>query len=327
MDHRSNSYKFAWLLSFSIFALSACSGPDQITPLSGSDAPVDLDGDEDVADLYAYAGSTTLTTNSFTYMYAQGGTSPYTYSLVSGDATVNASSGYVQVFTAGTVSIRVQDAAGATFPVSITVSGTSTSSASCVYLGNKSILAGNTVEARIDLGAYAYLSRHVINGLGVRLQNDNLAGIYAKVSKLNADGSISTSDAYAYKTGDLGSTTKGEIYIDLPAGYFLIGVGLAPNSNGSNLEALRLFGAKVDATGAVTGTVQCYVDSTSRTCTASNVNLSGKSYWPRYLESRSANNAPLVTWGARITSATVGAYDMAAKTIATSTTDTGLCPQ
>lgn len=331
-----NNQRFLFNLTLAasgILLLSACSNSkNSITPLSASTATdtssTATSTTSTSSALYAYASNTTLAANSYTYVYAQGGTSPYTYSIASGDAVVNSTSGYVTVNSTGNVVVQVKDAAGATYQVQLNV-GTSTTGngTSCVYLSTPTQQAVSPAQSQIDLQAYSYMAKHVIVGLGLRIDSQSLVGIYSKVAKLNGDGTISTTDGYIYKTGNLGTTTKGEIYIDLPAGYYLTGVGFAANASGTDVEALKLYGDKVDSTGTVTSSVQCAVDQYAQLCTAGNIDLTSKSYYSRYSEFRYGSNKPVVTWGAWMNNYVVGGVNLATKTITPSTMSSGLCPQ
>jgi hypothetical protein len=319
---------FACTASLALLALATgCSGTDEVAPFVADGT---LDESDYVANLYAYSSSSTLGVGEYSYITASGGSRPYTYSLIQGDASVNSSSGYLQVFSAGNVTVRVQDSTGATYEVQVTVTTTTTETGTaCVYLGDKTQQESGTTEARIDLPAHIQLSRQVIVGLGARLEGDSLMGIFTKVAKLNADGSISTAanEIFTYRTGDLGSTSKGEIYIDLPAGYYLTGIGMASDASGNNLEALKLFGARINSTANVTATIECIVDKDVRFCTTATGSVASKTYFSRYNEYRSAQNKPIVTWGATITGSKVVSRNIATKTITASTTDTGLCPE
>jgi hypothetical protein len=311
-----------------LFFSAACSGTDQIAPFA---ADGELSDDDYTANLYAYSDATSLTVGGYTYVRASGGTSPYSYTLTAGDGSVNSSSGYLQAFSEGTIGVRVVDASGTTYQVSINVTADTTTNVgtACVYLGSKTQMESGTTESRIDLPSHVELSKQVIVGIGARLDADSLAGIYAKVAKLNANGTISTNsnEVFTYKTGNLGTTSKGEIYIDLPAGYYLTGIGIAADSTGANVEALKLFGAKINSTAIVEGTIECLVDKDVRSCTTGSGSMVSKTYYSRYNEYRSASNKPIVTWGAAFSLAKIVSRDIATKTITASTTDTALCPE
>lgn len=319
-----------------VILLSSCSGVDQITPIQDGGTSVNVDDIDTPESLYAYSSSSTLSPNSYTYIVAQGGQAPYTYSLISGDATVNSSTGYVQIQGSGNITIRVQDSSGSTYQVQLNVSGETSAPVACVYLGSKTQMQSGAVESIIDLTSHSVLSKHVITGIGLRLHADSLAGIYSKVSVLNADGTIASNGAYSYATGDLGApstsggTAKGEIYIDLPSGYFLTGLGFAPTSNGSNLQALKVYGAKVNASGSITDRVECLVDNQQVSgCWLSEINLTSKNYYNRYSEikQQGASPMPLVSWGAKVTSGRIESVNAAGKSITASTTADGSCGQ
>ncbi|HVJ64568.1 MAG TPA: hypothetical protein VM901_04880 [Bdellovibrionota bacterium] len=308
-----------------ISLLAACSANDQVTPYAGDDGTVD--DDDYTASLYAYPSASTVSVGGYTYIYAQGGTSPYTYSVSAGEASINASSGYLQVSGEGTITVLVRDSAGGTYNVTVYTETETGTGDACVYLGAKTERDSGSAEARIDLPTHAVLLEHVIVGLGARLDKDSLVGLYVKTAKLNADGSISTSNIYNYKTGDLGTTTKGEIYVDLPAGYYLTGVGVASDEAGNNLAALKLYGAKTNVSAGQAGTVECLVDKEVQKCSVSSLSVSGKTYYSRYNEYRASFNTPVVTYGFALGSAKVTSRNIATKTITTSTTDSNLCPQ
>lgn len=100
--------------------------------------------------------------NNLTFS-ASGGTPPYTYSVLSGGGTIGASTGvYVAGVVAGSVVVKVQDAAGESSQATITVNAALSTTASTItqigYPGNVEPLTQTSISGGVPPYTYATLS-------------------------------------------------------------------------------------------------------------------------------------------------------------------------
>ncbi len=305
-------------------AFSACGGPSVDSAAQDQLDPADDDQDISSNELSLNATSTLIAVGTTTQFQAVGGTAPYTYSLVIGAGNINSSTGLYTSSQAGTVTIRVTDANGDRAQKSITVfvASEEDDTEPCVYVSQKIQKTTGITEASIDLSRHASLQNYVITGLGVRLSNDNLVGIYAKVSKLLADGSIATTGSYAYTNGNMGTTGRGELYLELPAGYFVTGVGLAPTWDGQHTNAIKLYGSKIASDGSVSRTIECLLESSGGSC-GTTVAVTGKPWLSRYVEFQGNSDQPLVAIGAAVTNARITSTSIGVANISLDTSAEG----
>lgn len=102
-----------------------------------------------------------------------GGVSPFTYSILSGPGSINASTGVYTAASAGSVSVRVSDSLGNTSDAMLTVNGPLTVTPTIAYVVINSDLALTAV------GGVAPYSYSIVSGLGVI---DIATGIYSAAS-------------------------------------------------------------------------------------------------------------------------------------------------
>jgi len=263
--------KTKFLLALLISAtsiLSACGGGKKTKAAStdkSSDVDVNNTPDNNtptIAALDAYAGSSLLGHGESTSITVIGGSGSYSFSVTSGSGTVTSSGYYTAPNTDGFASIQVLDNYSydsVTISIEIT---SSSSTVGCTELGSTSVVKSDPeIERSIDLTKYSQLSGYVIIGVGFRILDSDVKAIYTKVARLLGSGEIDMNDTYTYRSGDLGNTGKGELYIQLPSNYMLYGVGMAVESTGQDLEIMKLYGARLDGTtGEITNTTECYFD-------------------------------------------------------------------
>lgn len=237
--------------------------------------------------LYPSSYADSIDYGSTVTFYAYGGDGDYRFYISSGYGSINSSTGvFTAAYTTGYTTILVEDGDGLTAEYSIYISedGTSDSSDVCTSLGSSSTVKSyGTPEVAVNLDNYSQFDDYAMVGMGARLASGNAVGLYVKLSRIEDDGSLDEDDSYAYKNGDLGGTTKGEIYIELPDDYMMYGFGLATESNGNDLQYIKIYGVKYDSDGYVSDTIQCAVSSSGSSGCSSSLSVSS-SYSSRYKE-------------------------------------------
>lgn len=132
----------------------------------------------------------------------------------------------------------------------------------CSLLGKSTVLKSAAIDIHADISGRSEVSNHGIVGIGVRIANGSGRGLYLKVAPLLSTGVADSGSTYSYRSGDLGKSNaaRGEMYLELPLGYFAYGVGIGSDLSGEHVEVLKLYGAKLNANGTVTSTIQCLMD-------------------------------------------------------------------
>lgn len=114
-------------------------------------------------------------------------------------------------------------------------------------------------------------------------------------------GVISTSSIVTSQVGTLGANT---LSIEAPSGFYVYGVGLAPNSSGSKGFILKIYVARPDLATGTFETMECTKTLVEdQSCESHTIAISG-SIVPRYKEYLGTSNAPLRTVGFRVSGST-----------------------
>ncbi len=285
------------------FGLSACGGTTieaaQGTP-GGSNRPSDSSGALSLSSSAGEFGSVTLL--STVQLSINGGKAPFTLELISGDGAINTST---NVFTAGssesTVNVRVTDANGdvADHYFYVVTGDNTTSNGTCVAAAEAVVTQHSTgLEVLVDSRTFNRPDQ-IITGVGLRAYSNTMYGMYIKTEKLNTNGTVVETPAYALTNGNLGGTAKGELYVEAPAGYYVYGVGAASDALGDDIDAVKIYVAKVNAQALDFDTKECLITVSGGvqcdTTVAVPSNMTG-----RYFEFVGRSNKPLVTLGSAI---------------------------
>lgn len=126
----------------------------------------------------------------------------------------------------------------------------------CTTLGDRVVTRdqGFEVYAAIDAAAYP---QHVITGVGGRVQDNDLKGLVIRTKALQLNGSLSATGSVDVVVGDLGPNALGEVFVELPPDFILVGFGMSPDSGGDDLAYLSLRGVRLGVNGVVNGSVVC----------------------------------------------------------------------
>lgn len=241
--------------------------------------------------------------SSSVQLYLTGGTSPYTFELLSGDGSFNESSLSFVAGSEGTVGIRVTDGDGDTSEhyFYVVATGTIIDPSVCVS-ASETVAAQNAsdLEVLVKLGDHAETADQVIVGIGMRAHDDDVLGLYVKTETLNADGTMDESSAKAVTSGDLWGLT-GELFVEAPQGYFVYGVGAASSATGNTVVGIKLYVAKAVTASSDFDLMECTTfkeaaeDEVTTECVSSSDLPSSMDN--RYYEFMGRSNKPLADFG------------------------------
>ncbi len=287
-----------------------------------------------------FPSNTTVTVNSSVIFTGTGGTPPYSYSVITGEGNIDPSSGAFSTGSnSGYSTIQISDSNGQTASYSIFVSEPASptvvdggspisnlSNVSCLKLDTPQVSRyDNGIQRWLDATQHSVLDQHVIVGLGLRVYDENVAGIYTRMSKMDSNtGTIDNTTSYSHKVGDLNPTARGEVYVEVPDDYYIYGFGVALDNFAEDATLIKVWGAKIDQSGNVNGRVQCLVDNSGNSGCASVANVSSQ-YQSSFRYHSGNERMPIVGLGMGVVNNRVSAFWIKNMSI-TSYTTTGSCP-
>jgi|GEM_PF-7116507 len=262
-------YTFSFL---SLILLSACGGQPAATR-SGSNSFEPDSGNNLITLTSSAADDYNIALGAAIQLYVEGGSAPYTYSIISGSGSVNSSTG---VFTAsssvtGSVAIRVTDAKGSKDTLYLYVGSNINDggeTARCLARSAPATVKADSVEAFADSTLHPELAEQVVVGMGFRFLNNEAVGIYLKTHELDLENAaVDTANSYSFRHGDFTETSiQGEIYVQAPAGYYVYGFGSASNSNGQDVSLIKIYVAKPNSNTESFDLKECFVTPTDSGC-------------------------------------------------------------
>jgi hypothetical protein len=138
---------------------------------------------------------------------------------------------------------------------------------------------------------------HVVTGVSVDIASSNVVGLALVSSPMDIEtGVISTSSVVTSQVGTLGANT---LSIEAPAGYYVYGVGVAPNSTGTKGFGVKIYVARPDLATGTFETMECFATLADSGCETTPIVFSS-TVMPRYKEYLGTSNAPLRTVGFRV---------------------------
>jgi hypothetical protein len=168
----------------------------------------------------------------------------------------------------------------------------------CYDLDDPFVARNDTVELEIAVDAVANPD-HVITGIGAHFRDNNVAGLFIKSRELKRDGTLNMSSFAERSAGDISAGSRGELFVELPANYFVSGFGMSPNSRGTDIDFLLIRGARLSRFGGIDSIIECAAREGFGSVCASRVGVPGE-YWGQYEEWQSVTFSPLVGFGARV---------------------------
>jgi hypothetical protein len=152
------------------------------------------------------------------------------------------------------------------------------------------------VEIQIDSAANP---RHVTTGIGAHFRDNNVAGLFLRSRELKPDGTLNMGSSTDRTSGEINPGTRGELFVELPAQYFVTGFGMSPNSRGTDIDFLLIRGAKLSRYGGIESVIECAAREGYGSICAPRIGVPNQ-YWGQYEEWQSASYSPLAGFGARV---------------------------
>lgn len=139
---------------------------------------------------------------------ATGGTPPYQFSVVSGEGTIDSSSGiYTAPGTAGSAQVEVTDATGSVSYATVTVGGSGTSASLALTPDNQAIAPGEPLQFNVSGGTGPYTFAVVQGGGTINAQTGlYTAPSYASTVEVQVKDSSTPTQQIAFATINVGNT-------------------------------------------------------------------------------------------------------------------------
>jgi len=168
----------------------------------------------------------------------------------------------------------------------------------CFDLDEPFLARNDQVEVELQIDSVAR-PRHVATGLGAHFRENNVAGLFLRSRELKRDGTLNMSAAQDQVAGEINPGTRGELFVELPANYFVTGFGMSPNSRGTDVDFLLIRGAKLSRFGGIENMIECAAREGYGSVCAPRIGVPSQ-YWGQYEEWQSATFSPLAGFGARV---------------------------